>query len=1235
MKNNIISTTQIATGGGFVKTYAFGTLSTTFANLVSDNNVFYSGGVQDGGFRSGSLSNNAGTSYATLADWTAATSRDSNSIEVAPVFVAPTNLHLVAGSNSIIEATPGLPIASVTTDMDCNPRSATTPAIGAHEINVSGYSISAAAGTGGTITPAGTTLVAVGGNQSYTITANCGYAVADVLVDGVSQGAITTYTFNNVTASHLITARFNSQAPTITASGPTTYCEGGSVTLTSSSATGNLWSTGETTQSIVAQASGNYFVSATNGNCYSPISESVTVTIMAPQAAPTIAVSGSGSSFCAGGSATLTSSALTGNVWSTGETTRSITVTTSGTYTVSYNNGVCTSAVSAGTTITVIPRIVATITASGPTTFCQGDSVVLTSSSASGNTWSTGATTQSITIGVSGTYTVTVSGGCSSLPSNAITTTMIAKPARPTVIVTGTTTFCQGGSAVLTSSATEGNLWSNGETTQAITVTTSGVYTVTSTVDGCTSNASTARTITVNPAPATPTITASGATTFCTGGSVTLTSSSATGNTWSTGATTQSITVSASGTYTVKVTSGSCTSLISDATTVTVNSIPATPTITASGTTTFCTGGSVTLTSSSATGNVWSNGETTASITVTSTGNYSVTVAENGCSSSAASSAISVTVNPIPATPTITASGATTFCQGGSVTLTSSSATGNLWSNGATNQSITVSSAGDYSVTVITNGCSSSASSDTAVTVNPIPATPTITASGATTFCQGGSVTLTSSSATGNVWSNGATTQSITVSSAGDYSVAVTANGCSSSTSADTSVTVNSIPATPTITASGATTFCTGGSVTLTSSSATGNVWSNGETTASITVSSAGDYSVAVTANGCSSSTSADTSVTVNAIPATPTITASGATTFCQGGSVTLTSSSATGNVWSNGATTQSITVSSAGDYSVAVTANGCSSSTSADTSVTVNAIPATPTITASGATTFCTGGSVTLTSSSATGNVWSNGETTASITVSSAGDYSVAVTANGCSSSTSSDTSVTVNAIPATPTITASGATTFCTGESVTLTSSSATGNVWSNGATTQSITVSSAGDYSVAVTANGCSSSISADTSVTVNPAPNGEITQSAGVITAAQSGATYQWYSCPNTLIDGATDQTYTPMIVGDYRVEITLGSCTQSSDCITVTELGAKDFDLKEFKLYPNPVTDILNVEYTNEITDVSVFNMLGQKIISNNGGATTTTVDMSRLPSASYLVKVTSENASKTFKVIKK
>lgn len=70
------------------------------------------------------------------------------------------------------------------------------------------YTITASAGTGGTITPSGEVTVSSGASQSFTIAADTGYKIADVLVDGASVGAVTSYTFTNIEADHTIAASF-------------------------------------------------------------------------------------------------------------------------------------------------------------------------------------------------------------------------------------------------------------------------------------------------------------------------------------------------------------------------------------------------------------------------------------------------------------------------------------------------------------------------------------------------------------------------------------------------------------------------------------------------------------------------------------------------------------------------------------------------------------------------------------------------------------------------------------------------------------------------------------------------------------------------------------------------------------------------------------------------------------------------------------------------------------------
>ena len=95
------------------------------------------------------------------------------------------------------------------------------------------YTITATAGTGGTISPSGSVSVGYGGSQTFTITANSGYSISDVVVDGTHYGAITSYPFTNVQASHTISATFSSISYTITASAGTggTISPSGSVSV--------------------------------------------------------------------------------------------------------------------------------------------------------------------------------------------------------------------------------------------------------------------------------------------------------------------------------------------------------------------------------------------------------------------------------------------------------------------------------------------------------------------------------------------------------------------------------------------------------------------------------------------------------------------------------------------------------------------------------------------------------------------------------------------------------------------------------------------------------------------------------------------------------------------------------------------------------------------------------------------------------------------------------------------
>jgi hypothetical protein len=511
---------------------------------------------------------------------------------------------------------------------------------------------------------------------------------------------------------------------------------------------------------------------------------------------------------------------------------------------------------------------------------------------------------------------------------------------------------------------------------------------------------------------------------------------------------------------------------MSAGTTITVNPIPATPTISAGGTTTFCAGGSVVLTSSSAIGNQWYkdgfaivNNGTGQTYTATVAGTYTVIVTSAGCSS-AMSAGTTVTVNPAPVTPTISAGGSTTFCVGGSVVLTSSSATGNQWYkdgsliSGATNQTYTVSSAGTYTVITSSAGCSSAMSGGTTVTVNPTPSTPTISAGGATTFCAGGSVVLTSSSATGNQWYrdgvaiSGAINQTYTSTAAGNYTVSVSnESGCSSASSVATTVIINAAAVAGSV--SGASAVCIGtNSTTLTLSGNTGTIqWqssTNNTTFTGIANATASTYTAtnltattyyrALVTNGTCTATTSSVAITVNPIPAAPTGTPG---SNCGAGVVTISATSTVvGATIEWYATTTSTAVLFTGAtytpninatttyYSAARLSGGCVSTRTAVVA-TINALPAVPTGTAGAR---CGTGTVVLGANAVAGTTvdWYATPTGGSVVAGGTGVTSFTTpsinatttfyaqrrnTTTGCVSATRVPVVATINATPVTPT--------------------------------------------------------------------------------------------------------------------------------------------------------------------------------------------------------------------------
>ncbi|MFN8154045.1 MAG: choice-of-anchor L domain-containing protein [Bacteroidia bacterium] len=913
---------------------------------------------------------------------------------------------------------------------------------------------------------------------------------------------------------------------TIAANGPVSFCPGDSVVLTANGGASYLWSNGATTQSITVFNPGTFYCIVNPGQSCSDTTNLITVSHLAGS---TVNITASGTlNLCPGQTVTLTSSTPSVQ-WSTGSTSQSITVNTAGTYTATPTAaGFCPNPAS----VTVTQATSPSVSISGNTNICQGATTNLSASLAmSSYLWSGGQTTSSITTGTAGTYTVTVTNaaGCT-----ASTSTLLNVNPTPTVAVSGDFDFCLGSSSNISATAGYSQyLWSNGANTASTNVSLPGSYTVTVTsAAGCTNTATQAITVYNNPLPF-----INGVTAICQGANANLQANpSGLQYIWSNGSTSSSIQPGTSGNYTVTVTDGNgCTGSATQ--NVTVNNNP-TPSIT--GPASVCTGLSGTLDAGAGYSSYqWSNGATTATTSVNTSGTYTVTVTNaSGCTGT--TTAV-FTVLPFT-TPVISAPAG--FCAGNAATLSLNTAyAAYQWNSGASSSTLNVTNGGAYTVTVTAaNGCTGTASY--AITQWSLPAAQI---TGTTAVCSGNAANLQAAPAgLSYSWSNGSNASSIQPATGGNYTVTVTdGNGCSNT--ATQLVTINSNPA-PAIT--GNFVVCQGIAGQLNASTAPGYnySWSNGAITASIQPSTAGTYTVTVTdANGCSGT--ASQLLTVNALPV-PSIT--GNTGFCTGNSVTLTCNTGYQNYqWSNGNTGNSTTINAGGSYQVTVTDNnGCTGTTS---------FPVTqwslPNAQITGITAVCDGNAASLQALPAgLSYSWSNGSTAAGIQPTLAGSFTVTVTdGNGCSNSATQQ--VTINSNP-TPAIT--GTFIVCQGNAGQLNASSGTGYTynWSNGASSASIQPTAAGMYTVTVTdANGCTGTTSQQLTVNTLPAPvisgnNGFCTGNSVTLSCNPGYQNYIWSN-------GATAVSNTISSGGNYQVTV-----TDNNGCTGVASYTVTQFSLPQ-------------------------------------------------------------------------
>lgn len=784
--------------------------------------------------------------------------------------------------------------------------------------------------------------------------------------------------------------------------------------------------------------------------------------------------------------------------------------------------------VTQGSTVGVPPNPPGPIT--GPATICAGSSAgysIATVPVATSYTWTlnppvgtvtsngvvatvnipAGATTQNTQL------CVTAANACfSNTTPSCIDIDVIP---RPTATISGSGIICAGGTGMvnLTVTFTGEGPWTfiprlNGVNQPAITtndnpytytVSQIGNYTLNNVTGGSTNCVGTVSgTSAVTASTVTTTVASTGSTCGLENGAINLT----VGGTstppytfaWSNSATTEDLTNVVGGTsYTVTVTSNNgCTT----ATTVNVpNTNPLfviTPTIVSN---TTCIDGngsiSINVTPANTYTYEWSNAATTSSITMLPAGSYTVTVNGGGlCTQTASFNVPNAPVNPSASFTTVP-----TTCElsNGTVNLNVSGGLAPftfIWGDGETTQNLTMVPAGPYAVTVTgANGCTTSTSVTLANNNPPINVSQTVVAN---TTCNGGngSVTLnaTPAGAYTYTWDTGATTSSLTGLAPGGYSATVSAGGACTTV---VNVTIPDQPSLPNVTSSTVGTTCelSNGSVNI---SVSGGVapytflWDGGATTQNLPNVSAGSYTLVVTgANGCTRTITA----TVNNTNPPITINSSVVNnTTCNGGngsiSLNVTPPLSTYTyLWDTGATTSSLTGLTPGSYAVTVQGNGTCTQTA---NINVNDNPNRPNVTASAIQSTCelNNGAINV---SVSGGVapytfsWNTGQTSQNLTAIPAGSYDLTVTgANGCTR----EISVTVNNInPNINVNTNVVPNTSCNSSgtgAVTLivTPPAAYTYLWSNNATTSSLTNLLAGTYQVTVSAGGaCTEVVNVD--------------------------------------------------------------------------------------------------------------------------------------------------------------
>ncbi len=1080
-------------------------------------------------------------------------------------------------------------------------------------------------------------MTVTGGNSpySYLWSNNATASSISSVVAGSYTGTVTDA--NGCIKSATIAITQPTSGMVLTLSSSSVGCSSGSTGSIGLTVTGGtspysyLWSNSATTQNATSLASGSYTVLVTDA---AGCTKTGTASVSQSTASAISTTVTTGNVKCYGQTTGTVNLILGGGtapfsfLWNNSATTRSLTNLAAGNYTVLITDAQgCTKT----QTVAILQPTAALAVAANVTSLnCNGASTGSISLTVTGGiapytySWSTSSTSQSITSLSAGSYTALVTD------ANTCTISTVGTISQPSAIsinsvITNVTCFGNSTGAVSTT-ITGGTTpytysWSNSASTQNISSLTAGTYTL-NLVDfrGCIKTS-----IATITQPSSVAVTVNTASLACFGsntGTIGLTVNGGTAPytySWSNSATSQTIGSLAAGNYSVLVTDAlGCTRT---ATTSVLSPLALSTTVTAINV--LCNGastGSVNLVVSG--GNTpysynWSNSSTSQNLNSVAAGNYTVTVTDNrGCVKTA-----TATITQPSASISISSTQNSVNCFGGSTGTIGVVASGGsgpytyLWSNSVTTQTVGSLIAGNYSVIVTdASGCTRTYSTLIlqSASITPVVTTTSISCLGGTN----GSASLTVSGGTAPYtysWSTNASASTVSSLSAGNYTFTVTDGlGCVKSGTINIAQPGTSVTANTSVT----NVSCFGssnGSVGLTVSGGTSPytyTWSTNANSQSITGLVAGTYSVNIKdANGCQSVKSATVTQ-----PASLTVQATTFSVNCFGastGSIALITTGGTSPytyLWSNSSTASVQTGLSAGNFTVQVTdANGCvkTQTTTVSQSSAISGTLNTTAITCNGA----NNGAINLVVSGGTGSytyVWNNSATSASLTNLAAGNYSVNITDGlGCIKSL---TVALIEPSQIQGTLTIKDA--KCYGASTGSVTVSVQGGTpaytysWSNGVTTTSLTNVVSGGYTLVVTDNnGCtkqfSATVSQPSSITITGTVSNATAGTNGSVSLSVNGGISPYgYTWSN----GNTSANLSGVGPGTYTVSVVDGNNCQAQSVFTVDAgVGIRETTFKGLTVYPNPVTEVLYLEWMEELEfkSCSLLDMNGRVVYSSD------------------------------------